>query len=105
MKTLFPGPEGPVFAGWYTGELRLPRGKMRYYEHGGYQSIFEGDLFITVEQGVVTGIREVDNTERIKRKREEDRERERRYEKLQREASLKRKGLFRRLFGSGKKRK
>jgi hypothetical protein len=48
----FPGFD-KVFAHWFTGELRLPQGKMLKYVHGVYASTYEYDLLIQVKQGVV----------------------------------------------------
>ena len=54
LETLFPGFPNGVFAHWYTGELRCPRGSLLKYVHGGYASQYEEDLFISIEKGVVT---------------------------------------------------
>ncbi len=57
LADVFPDfPQG-LFAHWYSGELRCPRGKLLNYVHGGYASTYEEDLFIAVEKGVVTGER------------------------------------------------
>ncbi len=61
VSTLFPDFPERVFAHWYSGELRLPRGKMLEYAHMGYGSIHEEDLFLTVSHGVVNGTRIVKN--------------------------------------------
>lgn len=46
----------------FTGEMKIPQGKMLHHEHLGYASIFERDLFLEFKNGVLTGSREVDNT-------------------------------------------
>ena len=51
--SLFKKIKEPVFADWYTGELRLPRGECLKYVHGGFGSIYERDILITVEKGKV----------------------------------------------------
>ena len=61
MGLIFPGFEKRVFAHWYSGTLRVLDGEMLNYSHGGYMSVFERDLLIEVEQGVVTGTRIKDN--------------------------------------------
>ncbi len=53
LETLFPGFPERVFAAWYTGTARLPQGEMLEYIHGGYASIYERDLFIEFDKGVV----------------------------------------------------
>lgn len=52
----------PLFADWFTGTLRVPTGKLIHYVHGGFESVYEGELHIRVERGVVVGRRTVDNT-------------------------------------------
>jgi hypothetical protein len=62
VEYLFSG-QARVLAEWFTDELRIPKGKMLHYEHLGYMSIFEKDLFIKIEKGDVISTREVDNSE------------------------------------------
>jgi len=50
-----------VFAGWYTGILRVPMGEMLKYAHMGYDSVFEFDLLIMVESGKVKSTTTKDN--------------------------------------------
>ena len=54
IETLFPGYPDRVFAHWFSGTLRAPRGKLLEYVHAGYASKFEQDLLITIEQGCVS---------------------------------------------------
>jgi hypothetical protein len=61
MGLLFPGFEKRVFAHWYSGTLRVRDGQMLNYRHMGYMSVFERELLIEVERGVVTGTRIKDN--------------------------------------------
>ena len=53
LATLFPGFPERVFAHWYSGTVRIPQGKLLKYVHGGYGSVYERDLFIRLERGVV----------------------------------------------------
>ncbi len=57
LEMLFLGFPDRVFAHWYTGTLRIPKGKQLKYVHGGFGSTYEYDLFIDIDQGVVTGKR------------------------------------------------
>lgn len=57
MEALFPGFPERVFAHWFTGELRIPQGGMLEYQHMGYRSRYERDLFIMVRDGQVTSER------------------------------------------------
>ena len=61
MQNLFPY-QDKVFAGWFKVEIKIPEGKMLHYEHQGYLSIYEKDLLIQFETGLLISQREVDNT-------------------------------------------
>lgn len=63
LKDLFPTQvlDGRVFASWYTGELRVPEGKLLQYVHMGYGSVHERERFIQVKKGLVISERIVDN--------------------------------------------
>lgn len=54
LATVFPHFPERVFAHWYSGTLRIPQGKRLEYVHMGYGSIYERDLFLTLEKGVIT---------------------------------------------------
>lgn len=51
----------PLFADWFTGVLRVPRGEMLHYVHMGFGSVFEEEVHIKIERGLVTKSRIVDN--------------------------------------------
>lgn len=51
----------PLFADWFSGILRIPEGKMLHYVHMGFASVFEKEIHIKIEQGIVKKIRVVDN--------------------------------------------
>lgn len=57
MDYIFPG-EDVVFANWFSGEIRIPLGNMVAYVHGGYESAYEGDCFLTFENGILINERE-----------------------------------------------
>lgn len=61
MEKLFPGFTHGVFAHWYTGTLRCPRGALLKYVHDGFRSVYEEDLFFDVSKGVVSNERLVRN--------------------------------------------
>jgi hypothetical protein len=54
LETIFPEFPERVYAHWFSGELRLPRGELLKYVHMGYGSRYEEDLFLEVSRGVVT---------------------------------------------------
>ena len=53
--------EGPLFADWFSGALRIPKGEQLEYVHMGFESVYEEDLIIYVENGVVTNTEIIDN--------------------------------------------
>jgi hypothetical protein len=65
LETFFPGYPDRVFAHWFSGTIRAPQGRLLKYVHGGYGSIYERDLLMKIEKGVVreTTIRENEDSE------------------------------------------
>jgi hypothetical protein len=61
LDLIFPN-QKKVFAEWFSGGIKIPQGKMLHYEHMGYMSIYEKDLFLEFKKVVLIGNREVDNT-------------------------------------------
>jgi len=53
QKDLFPDYAERAFAHWYSGTIRIPRGKLLEYVHGGFGSQYEQDLMLTLDRGVV----------------------------------------------------
>jgi len=53
--------QGRVMASWFSGELRIARGKVVHYVYMGYHSTFEQEIFLTVGDGLVTGTRVEEN--------------------------------------------
>jgi F0F1-type ATP synthase assembly protein I len=78
LNYLFPG-QNKVFANWFSGEIRLPQGKILEYVHMGYASLYVKDLFLVIENGILLKQYEVDNTEKyqelLKQRKQEERER------------------------------
>ncbi len=42
-----------IFADWFTGELHIPKGKLLNYIHMGFDSVYEEEMLLTLESGVV----------------------------------------------------
>lgn len=61
LKDFFPGYPERVFAHWFSGELRCPRGELLEYVHAGFGSRYAETLLISVERGVVKGQRCIDS--------------------------------------------
>ena len=60
MDYLFPN-QKRVFAEWFSGEIRIPRGPLLRYVHSGYDSTFAFDLFLEFKNGKLIGKRRVHN--------------------------------------------
>jgi hypothetical protein len=54
IQTMFSNYNGQgVLAQWYTGKLRVPTGRMRWYVHEGYESRFDKETIISIEHGSI----------------------------------------------------
>jgi hypothetical protein len=54
MKMLFSkAGNKPVIAKWFTGKIRIPQGNRTLYVHNEYDSRFEREMVITIENGSV----------------------------------------------------
>lgn len=62
LATVFPDFPQRVFAHWYSGEIRIPEGRMLRYVHAGYASVFERDLILEMERGLVAKVTVKDNS-------------------------------------------
>ena len=54
----------PILADWFSGVLRIPRGERLLYVHMGFGSVYEQQVHVKVENGIVTGSRVVDNRDK-----------------------------------------
>lgn len=63
LEVLFPDSPDGVFARWFSGQICCPMGELLNYGRGGFTSVYESDLFIQIEQGVVVSERVVMNGE------------------------------------------
>jgi hypothetical protein len=57
--------EGPLLADWFSGVLNIPRGERIRYVHMGFESLYEENLLLTIEEGVVVSSRVIDNRDRV----------------------------------------
>jgi hypothetical protein len=64
LKTLFPDRfvNGRVLADWVNTKIISPKGKILYYIHDGFMSIFEKEVEFTIENGTLIQIQEFDNS-------------------------------------------
>jgi hypothetical protein len=42
-----------IFADWFTGELCIPKGRLVEYVHSGFNSVYEEEIILTLDKGVV----------------------------------------------------
>jgi hypothetical protein len=70
LKGLFPQryEDGKVKADWVDGKLFSPQGKLLYYFHDGFQSIYETELEFVIENGDLIEINTLDNSKTKKSK-------------------------------------
>ncbi|MFA9390179.1 MAG: hypothetical protein ACERKD_10245 [Prolixibacteraceae bacterium] len=64
LKVLFPQrfKNGKVKADWVEGKLISPQGKLLYYFHDGFESIYETELEFTLEKGSLLERKILDNS-------------------------------------------
>ena len=53
--------ESPIFADWFSGVIRIPRGKILHYVHMGFGSVYEEELHVKIENGLVVRTKVIDN--------------------------------------------
>jgi len=64
LKSLFPNryDNGKVFADWVSTSMTSPIGKLLFYIHDGFASIFEKELEFTFKNGTLIETKEYDNS-------------------------------------------
>jgi len=53
--------EEPLLADWFSGVIRIPKGKMLLYVHMGFGSVYEQEVHVKIERGLVMKSRVIDN--------------------------------------------
>jgi hypothetical protein len=61
FESVFPGAAGGMVAGWVSGDLVCPYGKILRYDHNSFRSIREHELILTFENGILTSSKKIDN--------------------------------------------
>lgn len=51
----------PVLADWFSGVLRIPTGELLQYVHMGPGSVYEDEIHVKIERGVVVRSRVIEN--------------------------------------------
>ena len=54
----------PILADWFTGVIRIPQGKLLHYVHMGFASVYEQELHLKIEAGIVTASKLLNNRDR-----------------------------------------
>ena len=64
LETLFPDRfvNGRVVADWVNSKIISPQGKILFYVHDGFMSIFEKEVEFAIEKGTLIQIQEFDNS-------------------------------------------
>lgn len=62
VKQIFPGRDLPVKAAWFSGNIRVPRGKQMLYVHMGYGSVYEREQILSFDTGRLTAQHTIDRT-------------------------------------------
>lgn len=52
----------PLLASWFSGVLKVPRGKLLDYAHMGFDSLYEQELHIHIKEGQVIHCQTIENT-------------------------------------------
>jgi len=53
--------DSPIFANWFSGAIRIPKGEMLHYVHMGFGSVFEEELHVKIDKGIVVKKKIIDN--------------------------------------------
>ncbi len=59
--------EDSILADWFSSVIRIPQGEELYYVHMGFGTLYERELHIKIEEGVVVDQRTIDNHERAEK--------------------------------------
>ena len=51
----------PIPADWFSGVIRIPKGKVLHYVHMGFGSVYEQEIHVKIEKGKVVKSRVIDN--------------------------------------------
>lgn len=50
-----------MFAEWFFGKISVPHGELLKSVHNGYGSVYENDMFLIIEKGVLVDKYEISN--------------------------------------------
>jgi len=58
--------KGPFFADWVSQELHVWKGNLLHYVHAGYGSVYEEDMFLSIDNGILKCTVTESNVEKFK---------------------------------------
>jgi hypothetical protein len=67
LQFLFPTADGPVHATWFSGEIQIPEGECVDHVHMGYDSIYERELRLRFEDGILVDSHRIETGEEFRR--------------------------------------
>ena len=70
LSYLFPD-QSEVFAEWFTGEIKIPHGELLEYVHMGYGSVYEKEMYLSFEKGVLCERKELDNRKKYENEKQQ----------------------------------
>jgi hypothetical protein len=53
--------EEPLLADWFSGVIRIPKGEELLYVHQGFETVYEQEVHVKIEKGIVVKSRIIDN--------------------------------------------
>ena len=65
LSVMFPDQDAPIFADWYSGELRCPEGDIVATGRGKFGDLYERYLVLSIERGVVVQENITEGVERV----------------------------------------
>ena len=57
LRSLFLDSTDRVFANWYSGEVKAPKGEIIDFAYGGFSSIYEQEIIFQIQNGLVVDIK------------------------------------------------
>lgn len=56
--------KSPIFADWFSGVIRIPKGEEIHYVHMGFGTIYEEEIHVKIEKGIVVKSKTVNNRDK-----------------------------------------
>lgn len=56
--------KSPILADWFSGVIRIPKGEELHYVHMGFGTIYEEEIHVKIEKGIVVKSKTVNNRDK-----------------------------------------